>query len=57
MWILGVFVAGFIYNLLRSDDKGYSIHDQNQQRGREREKEWLKKVRQEKENELNNHWR
>ena len=53
MWILGVFVAGFIYNLLRSDDKGYSVHQQNEQR----EKEWLKKVRQEKENKLNQEWR
>jgi|688.fasta_scaffold2109024_1 hypothetical protein len=57
MWILGVFVAGFIYNLLRSDDKGYSIHEQNQQREKEMEKEWLKKIKQEKENEENQKWR
>jgi hypothetical protein len=53
MWILGVFVLGCIYQLMTSDNKGYSIHEQE----KEREKEWLKKVRQEKENELNNHWR
>jgi hypothetical protein len=57
MWILGVFVAGFIYNLLRSDNKGYSIHEQNEQREKEWKEEWLKKIKQEKENEENQKWR
>ncbi len=53
MWILGVFVAGFIYELLTSKDtKVYSVYDEEQKRMKER----ARHLKEQFENEENQKW-